>query len=92
MRLSFWIDVLAAGFAVRRGYWIENREFMSKCGSISDGAEMAKMTDADYFASDESNRRADARAKESFGVTSMAEPKRVYENYLKNQKATKKGK
>lgn len=32
------------------------------------------------------------RAKESFGVTSVAESKRIYENYLKNQKATKKGK
>ena len=50
------------------------------------------ISDADYFASDEFNRRADARAKESFGVTSMAESKRVYEDYLKNQKATKKGK
>ena len=50
------------------------------------------ISDADYFASDEFNRRADARAKESFGVTSMAESKRVYENYLKNLKATKKGK
>ena len=53
---------------------------------------MAKMTDADYFASDEFKRRADARAKESFRVTSVAESKRIYENYLKNQKATKKGK
>ena len=84
MRLSFWIGVLAADFAARRGYRIENREFMSKCGSISDGAEMAKMTDADYFASDEFKRRADVRAKESFGVTSVAESKRIYENYLKN--------
>lgn len=61
MRLLLLIDVLAAGFAARRGYWIENREFMSKCGSILDGAEMAKMTDADYYASDEFKRRADAR-------------------------------
>lgn len=65
---------------------------MGKCGSISDGAEMAKMADTDYFASDEFKRRADARAKESFGVTSEQESKRIYENYLKGLKATKKGK
>lgn len=53
---------------------------------------MTKMTDADYFVSDEFKRRADARAKESFGVTSVAEPKRVYESYLRNQEAAKKGK
>ena len=34
---------------------------MGKCGSISDGAEMAKMADTDYFASDEFKRRSDAR-------------------------------
>ena len=83
MRLSLLIDVLAAGFAARRGYRIKDRGLMCKRRLISD---------ADYFASDEFNRRADARAKESFGVTSMAESKRVYEDYLKNQKATKKGK
>lgn len=53
---------------------------------------MAKMTDADYFASDEFKCRADVRAKESFGVTSEQESKRIYENYLKNQEAARKGK
>ena len=92
MRFSLSIDVLTAGFAARRGYRVKNRELMSKCGSISDGVEMAKMSDADYFASDEFKRRADARAMESFEVTSLSESKRIYENYLKNQKAAKKGK
>ena len=32
------------------------------------------------------------RAKESFGVTSEQESKRIYENYLKNQEAARKGK
>ena len=50
------------------------------------------MSDAEYFASDEFKCRADERAKESFEVTSLSESKRIYENYLKNQKATKRGK
>lgn len=52
----------------------------------------AKMTDADYFASDEFKRRADACTKENFGITSVSESKRIYVNYLKSQKAIKKGK
>lgn len=55
------------------------------CGNGKDG-------DTDYFASDEFKRRADARAKERFGATSEQEAKRIYENYLKNQEAAKKGK
>lgn len=53
---------------------------------------MAKMSDEEYFASDEFKRRGDARAKESFEVISLPESKRIYENFLKNQKAAKKGK
>lgn len=50
------------------------------------------MSDAEFFASDEFKLRADERAKESFEVTSLSESKRIYENYLKNQKAIERGK
>lgn len=55
---------------------------------------MPKTTsDAEYFASDEFKRRAEARSKESFEIISGPQAKRIHESYLKNQKqAAKKGK
>ena len=56
-----------------------------------------KMTDAEYFASDEFKRRAAAQSRQSFVIISGSEAKAIHENYLKNQKraakkAAKKGK
>lgn len=49
---------------------------------------MTKKAD-DYFKSEEFQRRADARARESFNITSGSEAATIHANYLKNQKAKK---
>lgn len=53
---------------------------------------MTKKKDADYFNSEEFRRRCDARARESFEIISGPEAQKIHENYLKNQKASEKGK
>lgn len=44
-----------------------------------------RMSDAEYFASEEFKRRAEAQARQSFNVTPLAESERIYRSYLKNQ-------
>ena len=51
-----------------------------------------KMSDAEYFASEEFKRRAEAQARQSFEIISGPEAQKIHENYLKNQKASEKGK
>lgn len=49
-----------------------------------------KMSDAEYFASEEFKRRAEAQARQSFNITPLAESERIYRNYLKNKKQAEK--
>ena len=44
-----------------------------------------RMSDAEYFASEEFKRRAEAQARQSFNVTPLAESECIYRSYLKNQ-------
>lgn len=37
-----------------------------------------KMSDAEYFASEEFKRRAEAQARQSFNITPLAESERIY--------------
>lgn len=54
---------------------------------------MAKsISDAEYFASKEFKKRAEAQSGQSFEIISGPKAKQIHENYLKNQSASKKGK
>lgn len=44
-----------------------------------------RMSDTEYFASEEFKRRAEAQARQSFNVTTLAESECIYRSYLKNQ-------
>lgn len=49
-----------------------------------------KTADAEYFASEEFKRRAEAQARQSFNITPLAESERIYRNYLKNKELAEK--
>lgn len=50
-----------------------------------------KISDAEYFASDEFKKRAEAQSRQSFEIISGPQAKQIHENYLKNQKKSAKG-